>query len=135
MRSFLTVCGILKSHCAGVVKAWKATEHKWRWNCPIGKCNNWYGILDYMNYKEKAELFNLLSNPIRLQILDILSKKDASLDELTETIGVRKPNTSQHLAILRYLRIVKTRREGIRTIYRLTNPNIKKVIEFTRGMK
>ena len=61
------------------------------------------------SFEQQAELFKLLSNPIRLQIIDILSKKEASLEELTETIGIRKPNTSQHLAILRYLQIVKSK--------------------------
>jgi DNA-binding transcriptional ArsR family regulator len=70
----------------------------------------------------KAELFKLLSNPIQFQIIDILSKKETSLEELTETIGIRKPNTSQHLALLRYLRIVESIRVGRKTIYRIINP-------------
>ena len=42
-----------------------------------------------MNYKELAELFDVLSNPIRLQILDILNKKETSLEELTQTLGLK----------------------------------------------
>ena len=88
-----------------------------------------------MNFDEQAELFKLLSNPIRLQIIDILSKKETSLEELTETIGIRKPNISQHLSILRYLRIVKSRRDGNRTLYKITNPRKKKLLELTNVMK
>jgi DNA-binding transcriptional ArsR family regulator len=88
-----------------------------------------------MDFKRQAELFKLLSNPIRLQIIDILSKKETSLDELTEAIGIRKPNTSQHLAILRYLRIVRPRREGRIIIYRITNPRINKLLKLAQGLR
>jgi DNA-binding transcriptional ArsR family regulator len=87
------------------------------------------------NFEKQAELFKLLSNPIRLQIIDILSKKEASLEELTETIGIRKPNTSQHLAILRYLRIVKSRRDGKRTLYNITNSRINKLLQLAQVLK
>lgn len=88
-----------------------------------------------MNFQEQAELFKLLSNPIRLQIIDILSKKEASLDELTKEIGIRKPNASQHLAILRYMRIVKSRRDRQRTLYSVATQKLIKVVELTKGMK
>ena len=75
-------------------------------------------------YKRNAEIYKLLANPIRLEILDILKKREVSLDELSEVIGIRKPNTSQHLAILRYLKIVKVRKEGQKAFYRLTDKRI-----------
>ena len=88
-----------------------------------------------MNFEKQADLFKLLSNPIRLQIIDILGKKEASLEELTETIGIRKPNASQHHAMLRYLRIVKPKREGRRIIYHLANPRINKLVEFAQSLR
>lgn len=75
-------------------------------------------------YKRNAEIYKLLANPIRLEILDILSKGEASLDELSEKIGIRKPNTSQHLAILRYLKIVKVRKEGQKAFYTIADKRI-----------
>jgi DNA-binding transcriptional ArsR family regulator len=88
-----------------------------------------------MNFENQAELFKLLSNPIRLQIIDILSKNEASLEELTEAIGIKKPNTSQHLAILRYLRIVNSRRDGKKALYNITDPRIYKLLELAQGFK
>ena len=75
-------------------------------------------------YKRNAEIYKLLANPIRLEILDILEENEASLEELSEIIGIRKPNTSQHLAILRYLRVVTVRREGQKAYYKLTDKRI-----------
>lgn len=88
-----------------------------------------------MQYKEKVELFKLLGNPIRLQILDILNKKETSLEELTQTLGIRKPNVSQHLAILKYMRIVETRREGKRSFYNITNDRIIQLLDLTKSLK
>ena len=81
------------------------------------------------NYKELAELFDVLSNPIRLQILDLLSKKEHSLSQLTEAVGIRKPNVSQHLLQLRLLRIVKVEKRAQVAIYSLANQEIKKYLK------
>lgn len=75
-------------------------------------------------YQRNAEIYKLLANPIRLEILDILKDHEASLEELSELIGIRKPNTSQHLAILRYLRIITVRREGKKAMYKIVDKRI-----------
>jgi DNA-binding transcriptional ArsR family regulator len=75
-------------------------------------------------YQRNAEIFKLLANPIRLEILDILKSNETSLDELSEKIGIRKPNTSQHLAVLRYLKIVKVRKEGQKAFYSIADKRI-----------
>lgn len=75
-------------------------------------------------FRRNAEIYKLLANPIRLEILDILKDREASLEDLSETIGIRKPNTSQHLAILRYLRVVTVRKEGQRAFYKITDKRI-----------
>lgn len=75
-------------------------------------------------YKRNAEIYKLLANPIRLEILDILKDGEASLDELSETIGIRKPNTSQHLAILRYLKIVDVKKKGQKAYYTMTDKRV-----------
>jgi len=77
-------------------------------------------------YQRNAEIYKLLANPIRLEILDILKDREVSLEELSEIVGIRKPNTSQHLAILRYLKVVSVRKEGQKAIYKIVD---KRVIE------
>jgi len=80
-------------------------------------------------FKRNAEIYKLLANPIRLEILDILEKNETSLDDLSEIIGIRKPNTSQHLAILRYLKVVKVRKEGQKAFYSIVD---KRMLEPTK---
>jgi ArsR family transcriptional regulator len=75
-------------------------------------------------FQRNAEIYKLLANPIRLEILDILKDRKASLEELSEIIGIRKPNTSQHLAILKYLRIVTVEREGKKAVYEIVDKRV-----------
>lgn len=80
-------------------------------------------------YSEVADTLKVLSNAKRLQILDVVSKKEVSVNGISEVIGTRKSNTSQHLAILKYLGLVEMRRFGKNVFYQ-TTPKIRKVIRF-----
>ena len=75
-------------------------------------------------YQRNAEIYKLLANPIRLEILNIIKTREATVDELSDIVGIRRANTSQHLSILRYLKVVKVRRNGKNIYYRIANPLI-----------
>jgi ArsR family transcriptional regulator, zinc-responsive transcriptional repressor len=75
-------------------------------------------------YSKNAEIYKLLANPIRLEILNIIKNNEVNVDELSKIIGIRKANTSQHLAVLRHLKVVKIRRDGKNTFYKITDPRI-----------
>lgn len=78
-------------------------------------------------YEEKADLFKTIANSKRLQILDLLRPGEMYVTELTKKMGIRKANTSQHMAVLKYTGLVESRREGKNVFYRLSNP---KIIDF-----
>lgn len=75
-------------------------------------------------YARNAGIYRILANPIRLEILNILKYREASVEKLTDALKLRKANVSQHLAILRHLRLVTVRREGLRVYYRIADPRI-----------
>ena len=50
--------------------------------------------------------------------------RERTVGELTETLGLKQSNTSQHLAILRRIGVVSPRREGNTVYYRLVNSKI-----------
>lgn len=76
------------------------------------------------NFEKCAELFKILSNSKRLEILDIIKDKEVTVNEITKLLGTRKSNTSQHLAYLRYTGIVTARRSGKNMFYKLVDPRI-----------
>ena len=68
-----------------------------------------------------AELCRTLSSPKRLMIIAILAKKEMSVSELAEIIGVPIANISQHLRSLRDRDVVKARKNGQTVYYSLTD--------------
>lgn len=75
-------------------------------------------------YSRNAEIYKLLANPIRLEILNIIKNNEATVDEISKLVGIRKANSSQHLAILRHLKVVHSRKVGKRVFYQIVDPRI-----------
>ncbi len=80
-------------------------------------------------FESAAELFGLLSSPMRLRILRVLCEAERSVGDVVELTGASQTNVSQHLALLYRHRVVARRREGNQTIYRVAN---EMVIELCR---
>jgi DNA-binding transcriptional ArsR family regulator len=65
---------------------------------------------------EAASLMRSLANPHRLLILCVLSEGELSVSDLNRRIPLSQSALSQHLAVLRNEKLVRTRRES-QTIY------------------
>lgn len=84
-------------------------------------------------YEMQAELCKTLSNPKRLEILDILKEREeVSVNHLAEMLEIPKANTSQHLAVLRQAGVVATRKDGINVYYSLRSAKISEACLLTR---
>ena len=84
-------------------------------------------------YEMQAELCKTLSNPKRLEILDILKEQgEISVNSLAEILAIPKANTSQHLAVLRQAGVVNTRKDGINVYYSLRSEKISEACALTR---
>ena len=69
----------------------------------------------------QAAFYSIFRNAIRLKILWFLGKGEKSVSEIADYVGVSMSNISQHLRIMKDRRIVKSRKEGQRIYYRITN--------------
>ena len=89
--------------------------------------------MDKKLYEMQAELCKTLSNPKRLEILDILKEREEiSVNHLAEMLEIPKANTSQHLAVLRQAGVVATRKDGINVHYSLRSQKITEACFLTR---
>jgi len=79
--------------------------------------------------EEAARLLAALANAKRLMALCHLLEGEKSVGQLAELVGLAPPALSQHLARLRDLRAVETRRDGQTIYYRLASPEITAVLE------
>jgi ArsR family transcriptional regulator len=72
----------------------------------------------------QAEILKTLANPRRLDILHALAEGPTEVGRLATRLGVRQPNVSQHLAVLRSAGIVDAERDGREVRYRLSDPDV-----------
>lgn len=75
-------------------------------------------------YERNAAIYRILANPIRLEILNAIRHREASVEELTRLLKLRKANVSQHLAPLRHARLVTVKRNGLNVYYKISDPRI-----------
>jgi len=73
-------------------------------------------------YEMRARVLKALAHPTRLLIVDRLAQGSCSVGELAEHTGAKFPVVSRHLALLREVGIVESRREGMRILYTLKTP-------------
>lgn len=75
-----------------------------------------------------VEVFRMLADATRVQVLWSLTDHEMSVNELAEHVGKPAPSVSQHLAKLRMARLVRTRREGTTIFYSLENDHVRQLV-------
>ena len=70
------------------------------------------------------ETFKALSDPTRAQIVYLLTSQEYSVNELSEQVPVSASAVSHHLAKLRAIRLVRTRREGNHIYYSIDDTHV-----------
>lgn len=71
-----------------------------------------------------AAVSRALADAKRLCVLELLSRGERSVSDLSREASCQVPNMSQHLAVLRSAGLVASRREGSTVYYRLADPRI-----------
>jgi ArsR family transcriptional regulator, arsenate/arsenite/antimonite-responsive transcriptional repressor len=71
-----------------------------------------------------AELLKAFSHPTRLMILQELLAGPKCVSDMEDLLPARQPNISQHLAVLRYSRLVDYAQDGALRCYYLCRPRL-----------
>lgn len=71
-----------------------------------------------------ANRFKILSEPLRLQLLQLLQTGEKSVGELTEAVETSQPNVSKHLKILQDAGLVKRAQSGNTVYYSIADESI-----------
>jgi DNA-binding transcriptional ArsR family regulator len=66
-----------------------------------------------------ATTFEVLAEPIRRRILDLLLERPRSVGELVDRLALSQPGTSKHLRVLRDAGLVRVHRQAQRRLYEL----------------
>lgn len=85
-------------------------------------------------YVTKATLFRTLGHPARVRILELLRDGEHSVGALQEALGLDSGGTSQHLAALRRIGVVESRKEGTSVFYRAADPRVFGLLDVGRAL-
>ncbi len=84
-----------------------------------------------VDYIDAAKVFDLVSSPVRLQVLVELSERDLMVFELVQLTGLDQSPLSQHLKRLRDLKLVTSRKKGKNIQYSIVPGLPEKLVLFT----
>ncbi len=75
-------------------------------------------------YEQFARIGKALASARRVELLDLLCQGERSVESLAHASSMTVTNTSQHLQALRAARLVDTRKEGTKVIYRVADDEV-----------
>lgn len=77
------------------------------------------------------KIFKLLGNPVRLQILYILSQEKLNVGSIAEILELEQSATSHQLSLLKEAQLVTSERDGKSIYYQLDDNHVSHIIEDT----
>jgi len=66
---------------------------------------------------QKAIILKALAHPLRIRMFEAVAEGEKTVGELVAITGDKEANVSRHLSVLRSIRLVTTRKEGLNVYY------------------
>jgi rhodanese-related sulfurtransferase len=85
-------------------------------------------------YRELSRVTHAISNPKRMELIDALSQKGYSVEELSREISMSVASTSQHLQVLKSAKLVETNRQGNFIIYYITDDSVLRLVSIVKEL-
>jgi ArsR family transcriptional regulator, virulence genes transcriptional regulator len=80
----------------------------------------------------QADFCKGMAHPTRIRILKSLEAGEKTVNELANLVGVTQANASQHLALLRQLGLLATRRDGTSIFYSIGDRRVVEACNLVR---
>ena len=81
-------------------------------------------------FAQFSRIGRVLSTPARVELIYLLSQGEKPVEGLARAAGLSVANASQHLQLLKSTRLVTSRKEGQRVLYRLASPAVDTMWQF-----
>ncbi len=82
-----------------------------------------------------ADVFQVLADPTRRRIVEVLRRGERSVGELVEAVDIGQPGVSRQLAILEETDFVTVRPDGRRRLYSLRPGPFRELSEFAMAYR
>ena len=80
-----------------------------------------------------AQRFRVLSEPMRIKLLDVLRDGPANVQHLTEATGSSQQNVSKHLGTLHQAGVVRREKQGTSTFYEIADQGVFELCDHVCG--
>ena len=84
--------------------------------------------MNKLDIRDKAEVLKLLGHPTRLLILEELAKGAKCVTDIKDLLEIEQSNLSQHLSVLRNLKIIDFYEDGVLRCYYIIRPRMVEVL-------
>jgi len=74
-----------------------------------------------------SDTFNAVAEPQRRHILDLLAQGERSVNDITSALGLKQPQVSKHLRVLKEVGLVSVRGDGQQRLYSLNAEALKPI--------
>lgn len=85
-------------------------------------------------YEELSRVTHAISNPKRMELIDVLSQKNHTVEELSKEISMSIASTSQHLQVLKSAKLVETQRNGNFIIYSISDDSVLRLVSAVKEL-
>jgi rhodanese-related sulfurtransferase len=75
-------------------------------------------------FEQFARVAAAFGSPKRVEIVDLLSQGERTVESIAEATGMLVANTSQHLQVLRNAGMLTSRRDGLHVVYRVADDSV-----------
>ena len=82
--------------------------------------------------QKAAEVLKTVAHPSRLGIIDLLEQGERAVNEISHSLKIPQPYTSQQLNLMKAKGILGSRRSGIQVYYFIANPSVVEIIHCVR---
>ncbi len=82
-----------------------------------------------------ATTFAALGEPSRLEIVELLRRRPFAVGDIAEALGIRQPQVSKHLKVLREAGVVDVEPVARKRIYRLEPTAFEELADWTRSFQ
>ena len=82
----------------------------------------------------QSDFFKALGHPIRIKILELLREGERCVCEIVPGPEIEQPNISRHLNVLKKEGILSSRKDGLKVIYKVNDPQIYQLLDICKNI-
>lgn len=81
------------------------------------------------DHRKESGILKALAHPVRLRMVEGLSRNECNVNKIVRALKLPQSTVSQHLAVLKQQGIVRPRKEGVKTCYRVVDRRIIAIVK------